>query len=74
MIARRLRLLGIGPAMAFLAQAPVAAAAHAARHTATATCATRPRPSGKVLRGYWENWDGSKGWTFGNDVKALQGR
>ena len=34
------------------------------------TCATKGRPSGKVLMGYWENWDGSKngvhpgyGWT-----------
>ncbi|TDU02847.1 chitinase [Streptomyces sp. 846.5] len=24
-----------------------------------ATCATKPRPSGKVLQGYWENWDGA---------------
>ncbi|SEG89393.1 Chitinase [Actinacidiphila yanglinensis] len=23
------------------------------------TCATKPRPSGKVLQGYWENWDGA---------------
>ncbi|MFJ4715390.1 chitinase [Streptomyces sp. NPDC088785] len=34
------------------------------------TCATKPRPSGKVLQGYWENWDGAAngvhppfGWT-----------
>ncbi|WP_371480825.1 carbohydrate binding domain-containing protein [Kitasatospora sp. NBC_00315] len=34
------------------------------------TCATKPRPSGKVLQGYWENWDGAvngvhpgMGWT-----------
>ncbi|PYC79483.1 carbohydrate-binding protein CenC [Streptomyces tateyamensis] len=24
-----------------------------------ATCATKPRPAGKVLQGYWENWDGA---------------
>lgn len=24
-----------------------------------ATCDTKGRPSGKVLQGYWENWDGS---------------
>ncbi|GAA1953374.1 carbohydrate binding domain-containing protein [Kitasatospora viridis] len=24
-----------------------------------ATCPTKPRPSGKVLQGYWENWDGA---------------
>lgn len=23
------------------------------------TCPTKPRPSGKVLQGYWENWDGA---------------
>ncbi|MFK0229430.1 chitinase [Streptomyces sp. NPDC090303] len=23
------------------------------------TCALKPRPAGKVLQGYWENWDGS---------------
>ncbi|WP_449341699.1 carbohydrate binding domain-containing protein [Streptacidiphilus cavernicola] len=23
------------------------------------TCATKPRPTGKVLQGYWENWDGA---------------
>ncbi len=23
------------------------------------TCATKPKPSGKVLQGYWENWDGA---------------
>ncbi|MGW1776954.1 carbohydrate binding domain-containing protein [Streptomyces sp. NPDC002104] len=22
-------------------------------------CATKPKPSGKVLQGYWENWDGA---------------
>ncbi|WP_455432402.1 carbohydrate binding domain-containing protein [Streptomyces laurentii] len=24
-----------------------------------ATCATKPKPAGKVLQGYWENWDGA---------------
>ncbi|GAA2740183.1 carbohydrate binding domain-containing protein [Kitasatospora cinereorecta] len=23
------------------------------------TCPTKPRPAGKVLQGYWENWDGA---------------
>ncbi|CEJ81502.1 Putative Endochitinase [[Torrubiella] hemipterigena] len=34
------------------------------------TCATKGKPAGKVLQGYWENWDGAKngvhpglGWT-----------
>ncbi|WNI19433.1 chitinase [Actinacidiphila sp. ITFR-21] len=57
MTGRRLRLLGVGLAMAFLAQIPVAAAAHAA--VTADTCATKPRPAGKVLQGYWENWDGA---------------
>jgi chitinase len=25
----------------------------------TGTCAVKPRPAGKVLQGYWENWDGA---------------
>ncbi|RGC65911.1 Chitinase D precursor [Micromonospora sp. MW-13] len=25
----------------------------------TETCALKPRPAGKVLQGYWENWDGA---------------
>jgi len=54
MIGRRLRLLGIGLALAFLTQIPVATSAHAAD-----TCATKARPAGKVLQGYWENWDGA---------------
>ncbi|MET9221127.1 MULTISPECIES: chitinase [unclassified Streptomyces] len=61
MIGRRVRLLGVGLAMAFLAQIPVAAATHAAQPASAAadTCATKARPSGKVLQGYWENWDGA---------------
>ncbi|WP_329129140.1 chitinase [Streptomyces sp. NBC_01476] len=60
MIGRRLRLLGAGLAMAFLAQIPVAAAAHAAHAAPSAdTCAAKPKPAGKVLQGYWENWDGA---------------
>ncbi len=23
------------------------------------TCAVKSRPAGKVLQGYWENWDGA---------------
>lgn len=45
-----------------------ALAAPAARQAST--CATKGRPAGKVLQGYWENWDGAKngvhpglGWT-----------
>lgn len=42
----------------------------AAPASAQDTCATKGRPEGKVLQGYWENWDGAKngvhppfGWT-----------
>src|SRR5438309_6373234 len=58
-------LLGIGLATALAAPLPVASAS-----TAADTCATKPRPTGKVLQGYWENWDGAAngvhppfGWT-----------
>lgn len=44
-----------------------------------ATCATKGRPSGKVLQGYWENWDGSVngvhpgfGWTPIENPQILQ--
>lgn len=44
-----------------------------------ATCATKPRPSGKVLQGYWENWDGAAngvhpglGWTPITDSRIAQ--
>ncbi|KAK4082706.1 CAZyme family GH18 [Trichoderma aggressivum f. europaeum] len=45
------------------------------------TCATKGKPAGKVLQGYWENWDGSSngvhppfGWTpIENPVIAQNG-
>ncbi|WP_435854919.1 chitinase [Streptomyces triculaminicus] len=68
--ARLIRLLGAGTAaltMAFAAQGPVAAAPGPPSED---TCAVKPKPSGKVLQGYWENWDGAAngvhppfGWT-----------
>ncbi len=43
------------------------------------TCATKPKPDGKVLQGYWENWDGAKngvhppfGWVPINDPVIAQ--
>ncbi|WP_435053390.1 carbohydrate binding domain-containing protein [Kitasatospora phosalacinea] len=43
------------------------------------TCATKPRPTGKVLQGYWENWDGASngvhpglGWTPITDSRIGQ--
>ncbi|RDI68507.1 chitinase [Nocardia pseudobrasiliensis] len=51
------RLAGIvaGLALSLAALTPVT---HAAPSD-SATCATKPRPAGKVLQGYWENWDGA---------------
>ncbi len=49
-------LLGVALAVAFVAQVPVAGAVAAPRDD---TCAVKPRPAGKVLQGYWENWDGA---------------
>lgn len=44
-----------------------------------ATCATKGKPAGKVLQGYWENWDGSIngvhpgfGWTPIENPQILQ--
>ena len=56
--------------------------ARAARRRAAATWrrawSRRPgTPTAAALKGLmtWSvNWDGSKGWTFGDNVKALQGR
>ncbi|UUN25254.1 chitinase [Streptomyces sp. FIT100] len=78
-IRRTVRLLGAALALALAAPLPAATASPAAAPApasaastaaAAATCPTKPRPSGKVLQGYWENWDGSSngvhppfGWT-----------
>src|SRR6266567_4198273 len=48
-------LLGVGLAMTLAAPLSVAASAS----TAADTCAVKSRPAGKVLQGYWENWDGA---------------
>ncbi|MFF8929951.1 chitinase [Streptomyces longwoodensis] len=68
MLRRALSLLAAAAATAALtqfAQAPAASAASVAD-----TCAQQPKPAGKVLQGYWENWDGAAngvhppfGWT-----------
>ncbi|MGW1073320.1 chitinase [Streptomyces sp. NPDC002537] len=56
MIGRTARLLGACLALAFAVHLPAAAAADQPRDD---TCAVKPRPSGPVLQGYWENWDGA---------------
>ncbi len=47
--------------------------------TSPVGCATRGRPAGKVLQGYWENWDGASngvhpgmGWIPINDSRITQ--
>ncbi|GII85421.1 hypothetical protein Ssi03_34110 [Sphaerisporangium siamense] len=47
--------------------------------TGDATCAVKSRPAGKVLQGYWENWDGAIngvhppfGWVPINDPRIKQ--
>ncbi|WP_374211244.1 chitinase [Streptomyces sp. A 4/2] len=57
MIRRTTRLLGVGLATAAAVQMLVAAAPRAT--PSDDTCAVKSRPAGKVLQGYWENWDGA---------------
>ncbi|MCM2423636.1 chitinase [Streptomyces sp. RKAG293] len=57
MIGRTSRLLGVGLATAFAVQMLVAAAPSAAPQATV--CAVKSKPAGKVLQGYWENWDGA---------------
>jgi chitinase len=83
--------LGLGLAAAGLAQLLAAALPAAARPvpagdgapaggtSAAATCPLKPRPAGKVLQGYWENWDGAAngvhppfGWTPITDPRIRQ--
>ncbi|MCS0634773.1 chitinase [Streptomyces sp. LP05-1] len=64
-------LVGTAPGAAARADTPAGApAARAAADGERTGCALRPRPQGKVLQGYWENWDGAAngvhppfGWT-----------
>ncbi|MER7015782.1 chitinase [Saccharopolyspora sp. NPDC000359] len=56
------RLLGAGLAAAFAAVLPVfpaAADTSGPAPEATASCPLKGKPEGKVLQGYWENWDGA---------------
>jgi chitinase len=51
---RRLISCLLGSGLAITCAAPASTAAVQAD-----TCAVKSRPSGKVLQGYWENWDGA---------------
>ncbi|MFJ2778795.1 MULTISPECIES: chitinase [unclassified Kitasatospora] len=67
MTTRTARLLGAALALALASAAPAATAAPTSpaparagtQAAAGATCALQSRPTGKVLQGYWENWDGA---------------
>src|SRR6266496_3538181 len=68
-------LLGIGLASVLAVPLPLAASAG----TTADTCAVKSRPTGKVLQGYWENWDGASngvhppfGWTPITDTRIAQ--
>ncbi len=74
MIRRKIRLLAAALAATVLTPLGVATAsaapAGAAHAPAADTCAVKSKPAGKVLQGYWENWDGAAngvhppfGWT-----------
>ncbi|MEV7641783.1 chitinase [Streptomyces rubiginosohelvolus] len=59
---RTSRLLGLGLAAALVVPMLVGAAPPKPAETAGAaaeTCAVKSKPTGKVLQGYWENWDGA---------------
>ncbi|MEF9887094.1 chitinase [Streptomyces sp. P9-A4] len=56
------RVLGAGLTALLTAAAlaaPALAAPASASDAAAETCALKPKPAGKVLQGYWENWDGA---------------
>lgn len=75
----RIRLLGMALAVAVVTQLPAAASPGSARGAAAEVCALKPKPSGPVLQGYWENWDGAAngvhppfGWTPVTDPRIRQ--
>ncbi|WP_116041940.1 chitinase [Amycolatopsis palatopharyngis] len=63
MTVRKFRLLGAGLTIALAASLLVAqngaADEYGAAPAATDACPGKPKPAGKVLHGYWENWDGA---------------
>ncbi|MFG2713026.1 chitinase [Streptomyces goshikiensis] len=66
----RVATAGLALALALTLQQPAGVAAADPRAPAADTCPVKPRPTGKVLQGYWENWDGAAngvhppfGWT-----------
>ncbi|MEV6628666.1 chitinase [Amycolatopsis sp. NPDC051106] len=57
MSGRRTRLFGT--LLAAVLAVPLLVSAPAQGAVSADTCAVKSRPAGKVLQGYWENWDGA---------------
>ncbi|MEV5884849.1 glycosyl hydrolase family 18 protein, partial [Streptomyces sp. NPDC052020] len=79
MVRRTVRSLAAALTGALLAPLALVAAPAASAAPAADTCALKPKPAGKVLQGYWENWDGSSngvhppfGWTPITDSRIAQ--
>ncbi|KAL6879370.1 glycoside hydrolase family 18 protein [Trichoderma novae-zelandiae] len=63
----------------FMLLPAIASALFGTASAQNATCATKGKPAGKVLQGYWENWDGASngvhppfGWTPIENPQILQ--
>ncbi|MFJ8822509.1 chitinase [Streptomyces sp. NPDC102467] len=76
---RTSRLLGAALAAAAALSTVLVAAPAAPAAPDADTCATKSKPAGKVLQGYWENWDGASngvhppfGWTPITDPAIAQ--
>jgi chitinase len=79
MVRRTVRSLAAALTAAVLAPLALVTAPAASAAPAADTCALKPKPAGKVLQGYWENWDGSAngvhppfGWTPITDSRIAQ--
>ncbi|QXN88118.1 chitinase [Nocardia iowensis] len=59
-VGRRSALFGcVMAVLAMIGAMVVAIAPEVSAAPNDTTCPTKPRPAGKVLQGYWENWDGA---------------
>ena len=56
---RRLATAVLSAVVATGLVATVGLTINASAASAADTCAQKSRPAGKVLQGYWENWDGA---------------
>jgi chitinase len=77
MSGRRTRLFGT--LLAAVLAVPLLVSAPAQGAVQADTCAVKSRPAGKVLQGYWENWDGAAngvhpgmGWVPITDARMAQ--